>query len=126
MEGGASSDAGAFGRVVKRLREERRLSQSQLAERAGLTAGYIAGIELGVRGKRPPRDTIITLARALDVPPLEMLVAAERDAPADHDGRRPGRPTFEQFVTGEHLLREDEKEMLIRLYRSYVGTRAQR
>ena len=113
-----------FATVLKRLREEANLSQGQLAERAGFSKAYVGGIEAGLRSQRPPRDAIISLARALDVPPLELLVAAGRDVPADHEGRRPGRPTFEQFVQGEHLLRDDEKRMLIQLYRSYVGRRA--
>lgn len=113
----------AFARKLAELRESARLSQGQLAERSGLSKGYIGGMEAGLRGKRPSRDTIITLARALDEPPLELLVAAGRDVPADHDGHRPGRPTFEQFVAGEHLLRDDEKRMLVQLFNSYVGRR---
>ena len=112
-----------FSAKLKELREKANLSQPQLAERTGLSKGYIGGMETGDRGKRPSRDVVLSIARALDVEPLELLVAAGRDQPADRDGYRPGRPTFEQFVKGEHLLRDDEKAMLIRLYQSYVGSR---
>lgn len=114
-----------FGTLLRQLRERSRLSQPQLAERAGLSPGYIANMEGGVRGRRPSRDVILSIARALDVPPLDMLVAAGRDSPADH-GAPSTRPTFQQFVKTDPLLRADERDLLIRLYESYVGRRASR
>ena len=49
---------------VARLRSERRLSQSELAELCGTTQSAIARLE---RGLRPPRiDTLLTIANALD------------------------------------------------------------
>jgi transcriptional regulator with XRE-family HTH domain len=115
-----------FGILLKELRERARLSQPQLAERSGLSKGYVGGIEAGLRGKRPSRDTILALARALDVPPLEMLVATGRDAPADHGERGAVRPSFQQLVKTDPLLKTDERDMLIKLYESYVGKRAPR
>lgn len=112
-----------FGALLKKLRDEANLSQPQLAERASLSKGYIGGIEAGLRGQRPSRDTIIAIARALEVPPLRLLVAAGRDVPADHGKVHLPRPTFQEFVKGEHLLREAEKRMLVTLYESYVGQR---
>lgn len=115
----------AFGEKLIQLRERARLSQPQLAERAGVSAGYIGGIESGLRGKRPSRDVILSLARGLDVQPLELLQAAGRDTPADH-GAPTQRPSFQQFVKGEPMLRSDEKAMLVQLYESYVTRRRQR
>lgn len=115
-------DLTPFAVKLRELRNRARLSQPQLAELTGLSRGYIGGIEAGHRGKRPSRDVIITLARALDVPPAELLAAADRDTPADREVK-PARLTFQQVVTGDHLLRTDEKQLLIQLYESYVGRR---
>lgn len=107
-----------FGRLLKRLRQERHLSQPQLARLAGVSRGYVGGIESGIRGRNPSRDVILTFARALNVPPLELLQAAGKDQPADREPRKV-RPTFRQFIMGDPLLRMQEKEMLITLYDSY-------
>lgn len=121
-----TADLNPFSAKLKELREKARLSQPQLAERTGLSKGYIGGMETGARGKRPSRDVILALARALDVPPLELLIAAGRDSPADRDGPLTPRPSFQHLVKTDPLLRSDEREMLIRLYESYVGRRAPR
>jgi transcriptional regulator with XRE-family HTH domain len=61
----------AFGQRVRGLRERRRLSQAQLAERADLDTTYISGIERGRRN--PGLNTLGRLARALSVT-LPLLV----------------------------------------------------
>ena len=66
-----------FGRTVRRFRHALRLSQENLADRASIHRTYIGGIE---RGERNPTLTmIVRLARALGVPPAELL-ATERPA----------------------------------------------
>lgn len=111
----------AFGELLKECRERKGYSQPQLAKMAGVSVGYIGGIESGARGKRPSRDFVIRLARALSEPPYELLKAANRLREGDSPDEKPRRPTFEQFVRGEPGLQDVEQEMLIRLFRSYVG-----
>ncbi len=66
------SDTLAFGRLLKRRRQERGLTQEDLAERAGCATQTIRKIEGGQR--RPSFQMAERLAQVLD------LAAAERDA----------------------------------------------
>lgn len=60
-----------FGGIVRGLREERGLTQEQLAERAEMSATYIGYIE---RGNNVPTLTIILqIASALGVRPAALL-----------------------------------------------------
>ncbi|MFO7285446.1 MAG: helix-turn-helix domain-containing protein [Gammaproteobacteria bacterium] len=61
----------AFGRLLKELREERGLSQSQLALDSGLDQTFVSLLERGQR--QPTLITLFALCDALDVPP-EMIV----------------------------------------------------
>lgn len=61
----------AFGSRVRQLREERHLSQEQLADEAGMHRTYVSSLERGQRNVG--LDNIIRLAVALGVPPSALL-----------------------------------------------------
>jgi transcriptional regulator with XRE-family HTH domain len=64
-------EAEKFGAIVRALREERGLTQDQLAERAGVSATYIGFIE---RGDNVPTLTIILqIASALKIRSADLL-----------------------------------------------------
>lgn len=54
-----------FGATLKAFREERRVSQSKLAERAGFDHSYVSRLESGAR--TPTRDAVEQLAVAMDL-----------------------------------------------------------
>jgi len=56
---------------IKELREARGLTQGKLAEKAGLSLGYIARLEIGRHD--PSVSTLVKLAKALKVKVGELL-----------------------------------------------------
>jgi transcriptional regulator with XRE-family HTH domain len=62
-----------FGRRVRELREERKLSQEKLAELAELHRNYVGGIERGERNVS--LLNIVKIARGLDVRPAKLVEA---------------------------------------------------
>ena len=85
---------GAVGRLLRRYREERGLTQEELAERAGagLSVGTIGNVERG--RTRPYRHTLDVLAAALELSPAERaaLLAAWAVHPAAGPTATPSPP----------------------------------
>jgi len=54
-----------LGKVVRFYRKQRRLSQAELAEKAGISITFLSKIERGI--KFPTSDTLSGLANGLDV-----------------------------------------------------------
>jgi transcriptional regulator with XRE-family HTH domain len=61
-----------LGKMLKRIREEKGLTQVELAQKSGVTREYITMIETGAR-KNPTVDTLKRLAKALKVKVGELL-----------------------------------------------------
>lgn len=60
-------DLVALGKRIRALRKEAKLTQEELAERAGLSANYVGEIERGERN--PSALALFALARGLGVQP---------------------------------------------------------
>jgi transcriptional regulator with XRE-family HTH domain len=76
---GGAQELVVFGRIVRRMRRQRDLSQQALAGAAGLAEKHVSEIE---RANREPKlTTILKLAKGLDVPAGELIgeLAAELD-----------------------------------------------
>jgi len=59
---------------LRAARAKRQLSQQELAMKAGLSVSYISMLERSER--TPPLETLETIAKALRVPPLDLLQAS--------------------------------------------------
>ncbi|MCU6792457.1 helix-turn-helix domain-containing protein [Paenibacillus sp. WQ 127069] len=70
-----------FGRHLRKIREEKRLSQEELAFRSNLDRTYISLLERGKR--RPTINTIFALAKPLDIAPSDMVKLIESDLATD-------------------------------------------
>lgn len=57
------------GSLLRRFRQQRSMTQEQVAPAAGCSTAYIGLIEHGARGRKLSRDLSLRLARALDMPP---------------------------------------------------------
>jgi transcriptional regulator with XRE-family HTH domain len=65
----------AYGRALRQLRLERRLSQEALAQLADLDRTYVSGIERGERN--PSLENILRLSDALEIRVSELAGRAE-------------------------------------------------
>jgi predicted ATPase/DNA-binding XRE family transcriptional regulator len=82
----ALSRPSSVGDVLRRLRLAAGLTQEQLADKAGLSTRGVSDIERGVK-QRPHRDTLVRIADALQLGPLQRAlltnVATPRGSPSD-------------------------------------------
>jgi tetratricopeptide (TPR) repeat protein/transcriptional regulator with XRE-family HTH domain len=68
--------AGQFGRVLRQLLKERKLSQREFAKRTGLDGGYLSKLVNGKIGE-PGREFVLSIAQALDLSVEALWVAVE-------------------------------------------------
>lgn len=61
-----------FGELLKTLREERGVSQARLARHVSLDHSYLSRLESGQRS--PSIETIVRIAKALNLSPQEALL----------------------------------------------------
>lgn len=118
-----------IGQVIKRYREERKLSKSRLARESDVSDAYLVQIEKGDR--TPSREVLERFAAAMRVPPHWLLIpagvyspeavaSAERMAAdyvemCEHRGKQPSedvrdRIIYESLVEGERPVEDYELE----------------
>lgn len=73
MSGEFSQNYKRIGRNVSALRRQRGMTQEQLAEKMGVETSFIGQIEAPNMAKSISLDTLFRLARALGVPPAELV-----------------------------------------------------
>lgn len=62
----------AFSTVIRRLRNEKKISQEKFAEEAGLHRTYISQLERGI--KSPSLKTAYKISKSLGIPLPELMV----------------------------------------------------
>lgn len=87
-----------FGPALKRFREERRVSQSKLAERAGFDHSYVSRLESGAR--TPTRDAVEQLAIALGLEQVQQdeLLASAGFLPHEISSLLSGEPEITEVL----------------------------
>lgn len=70
-------DSVTVGRVIRRFRESRRLSQEVVSGLADIGRTHLSAIERGVR--KPTLETFFKLSEAIDVRPSELMRAIEEE-----------------------------------------------
>ncbi|MBO0728568.1 MAG: helix-turn-helix transcriptional regulator [Acidimicrobiaceae bacterium] len=108
----------SFGDLLKRHRQERKLRQTDLAERASVSWHQIASWEQGHRGARIGIDTVLSLAGALQ---LSRIETDELLAAAGHNRYvmevRWGRPLcMEEVINTRPELAERARKHMVNQY----------
>jgi predicted ATPase/DNA-binding XRE family transcriptional regulator len=113
------SDPLAFGRLLRRHRLKRGLSQEALAERASLSADGVGMLERGVR-RKPYEQTVDSLARALKLRKhdratfLSVARSCKRSQPSRHLARLPVPTPLTPLIGREFDIAELQEWLRVR------------
>jgi len=94
-----------IGTRLRKLREEKKLSQGDIEERTGLLRCYISRVENG--HTVPSLETLERLASALEIPLYQLFYEGE-DVPA--------LPNLSKRQTTEELVLDEESEKELRFF----------
>ena len=101
-----------LGEFIREQRNSARLSLRKLSEAAGISNPYLSQIERGLR--KPSAEILQQIAKALRISAETLYIRAgileERDADDDLEGD----------ILRDRFLTEDQKQMLIQVYRAFV------
>jgi transcriptional regulator with XRE-family HTH domain len=106
-----------FGVRLRELRKKKELTLRALAEAAGVDFTYLSKIENDKAGYLPGTDTIRTLARLLDVDPLELLVLADK-VPPELQGISEDAKARRFFQRAKEIASPDDWDALLNLLES--------
>lgn len=96
-----------LGSRIRRYRNDKEISQAELARRAGVSPAYLSELEAGA-GRRPSGRVLLSLAQALGVTIAELLGRELQPAVGDEVTLPPGLAEF----AAEHDLPESDVRML--------------
>ena len=118
-KGAASGAWRSLGDFIRGQRELANLSMRQLAEIAKISNPYLSQVERGLY--KPSADVLKSIANALQISAETMYTQAGLlDDSQDRDESHHG---VEHSVKLDPRLTVDQKEALIRIYRSFVGSK---
>lgn len=108
-----------LGRFIREQRERAQLSMRELAKRANISNPYLSQIERGLH--EPSVRVLTSIAGALELSAEALLKGAGL---LTDGGDGEGSATTEQAIRTDPRLTADQREALLRVYRSYVGSAA--
>ena len=106
----------AFGEFVKAQRQLAQVSLRNLAKMSGVSDSYLSQIERG--NYRPSPQVVKALAQAFGLKPEQLYTMLGF---MDEEGQG-AAPSVEQAIQLDPRLEPAQKEALIRVYRSFLGT----
>jgi transcriptional regulator with XRE-family HTH domain len=98
------------GKFIREQRNAAQLSLRKLAERAGISNPYLSQIERGLR--RPSAEILQGIAKALRISAETLYVKAGILDDREH-------PDSEAAIMADRSITEGQKQVLIRIYRSF-------
>jgi transcriptional regulator with XRE-family HTH domain len=105
----------AFGEFVRAQRRLAQVSQRNLARMSGVSDSYLSQIERG--NYRPSPQVVKALATAFGLEPKQLyMMLGFMD-----EGDGGAAPSVEQAIQLDTRLDAEQKEALMRIYRSFVG-----
>jgi transcriptional regulator with XRE-family HTH domain len=104
-----------LGEFIRSQREIASMSVRRLAELAGVSNPYLSQIERGLR--RPSAEILQQLARALKISAETLYVRAGLLSDEEADA-----PSVREAISRDPLLTAEQKQALINVYDSYVGS----
>jgi transcriptional regulator with XRE-family HTH domain len=106
----------AFGEFVKAQRQLAQVSLRNLAKMSGVSDSYLSQIERG--NYRPSPQVVKALAQAFGLKPEQLYTMLGFMDEAGQDNTT----SVEQAIQLDSRLEPAQKEALIRVYRSFLGT----
>lgn len=104
--------ATALGLRIRELRNERHMSQEELAFKAGISAAHLGQIERAL--KNPTVDTVAKIAAAMDVPITTLFT--EEQTKADM-----GSPVISKINAHLMDMTEEQQRDFLRIIRIFHG-----
>jgi transcriptional regulator with XRE-family HTH domain len=99
-----------LGEFIREQRSGARLSLRRLSELAGISNPYLSQIERGLR--KPSAEILQQIAKALRISAETLYVQAGILEPS-------GKDDVQRAVLSDHLLSEEQKQALLRIYLSF-------
>ena len=104
----------AFGEFVRAQRKLAQVSQRHLAKMSGVSDSYLSQLERG--NYRPSPQVVKALAEAFRLEPRQLFMML-----GFMDDDAAGSLSVEHAIQLDDRLTGDQKESLIRVYRSFIG-----
>jgi transcriptional regulator with XRE-family HTH domain len=110
-----------LGEYIRLQRQMADLSLRGMAELTKVSNAYLSQIERGLH--QPSLRVLRAIAEALDIP-ADSLLAAAGVVPQPPDGSETRRTGTEEAIRSDPDLTAEEREALLRIYRSFVEGRS--